>query len=379
MTELSPPLLKDSLDRDRMHGIARRMAALCPDFATDRFIAHVTDGLDQHGIMQRVRRIATGLHAALPGDFENNVRLLLAFAPEAGHPFVAIALSDYVALHGADRFEQSMAALKQLTRYGSSEFAIRPFLDRDLHRTLAVMEIWARDPDEHVRRLASEGCRPRLPWSFRLKALTADPAPVATILATLKADPSPYVRKSVANHLNDIAKDHPGWVLNLLAAWPRENPRTAWIVKHGLRTLIKQGDKRALTLIGAGAAPVIAVERFAVTPAAIVLGAPVAIEARLVSRADTSQRLVVDYAIHYVKKNGATSRKVFKFREIELEAGLGATLTTTQTVRDFTTRKHHAGRHRIELLVNGRTLAETAFDLALAAGAAATPVLTRND
>ncbi len=368
MTETSSPLLKHILDRERMHEIARCMAALCPDFAVDRFVTRATEGLDGLGIMQRVRRIATGLHTALPGDFEQNVRLLQAFAPDAGHPFVAIALSDYVALYGADRFEPSMAALKELTRYGSSEFAVRPFLDRDLHRTLAVMAQWAHDPDAHVRRLASEGCRPRLPWSFQIKALIADPAPVAAILDTLKADPSLYVRKSVANHLNDIAKDHPGWVLDLVAAWPRNDPRTAWIVRHGLRTLIKQGNNRALTLIGAGAAPVVNVERFIVTPTAIVLGAPITIEARLMSRADTAQRLVVDYAIHYVKKSGATSRKVFKFKEVELEAGGNADLTISQTVRDFTTRKHHAGRHRIELLVNGRSLAETDFDLALAAG-----------
>ncbi|MVA95958.1 DNA alkylation repair protein [Nitratireductor sp. CAU 1489] len=368
MTEPSPPLLKDILDRERMHGIAQRMAALCPDFAADSFIAHVTDGLDALGIMQRVRRIATSLHAALPGGFEENVRLLQAFAPDAGHPFVAIALSDYVALHGADRFESSVTALKELTRYGSSEYAVRPFLDRDLHRTLAVMAQWAHDPNEHVRRLASEGCRPRLPWSFQIKALIADPAPVAAILDTLKADPSLYVRKSVANHLNDIAKDHPDWVLDLLQTWPRDDPRTAWIVRHGLRTLIKQGNNRALALIGAGAAPVVDVERFAVTPAAIVLGAPVTIEARLVSRADTGQRLVVDYAIHYVKKSGATSRKVFKLKQVELAPGDRAEMAAVRMVRDFTTRKHHAGRHRVELLVNGRSLAETVFDLALTAG-----------
>lgn len=359
------PLLKEIFNRERLRHIAAETAAVCPDFDKDHFLILATDNLDALGIMQRLRQVATSLHQTLSGGFPENVEVLHALAPRIGHGFASIALPEYVALYGEAHFDLSMEALRFLTRFGSSEFAIRPFLARDLERTLAVMETWAHDDNEHVRRLASEGCRPRLPWSFQIKELVADPSPVANILQALKSDPSLYVRKSVANHLNDITKDSPGWVLERLEAWPIDDARTAWIVKHALRTLIKKGDPRALALIGAGGKAEVKVDDFAVAPAAITLGQRIRMDARLVSTSDEPQRLVVDYAVHYVKKGGSPSRKVFKLKTVDLAPGAACDLTVGQTIRDFTTRKHYSGRHRVELMVNGETLAEGSFDLAI--------------
>lgn len=198
-----------------------------------------------------------------------------------------------------------MQALAFFTTFGSAEFAIREFLRRDPQRTLAVMETWSRDDNEHLRRLASEGSRPRLPWSFHLDALIADPTLAAPILENLKADSSPYVRKSVANHLNDITKDHPGWVLDRIESWSLESRQTAWIAKHSLRTLIKKGDRRALGVIGAGAKAQVLVKEFSVHPRKIVLGEKLTLSLTMESTASKSQRLVVDYVVHYVKKSGA--------------------------------------------------------------------------
>lgn len=326
-------------------------------------MVRASENLDALGIMQRMRQVAVGLHAALPGDFAANIKALEALAPRLGHSFVAISLAEYVALYGLDDFDISMKALRFFTRFGSAEFAVRPFLLRDLKRTLAVMEEWAGDENEHVRRLASEGCRPRLPWAARIPSLIKDPSPVTPILERLKSDPSLYVRKSVANHLNDIAKDHPDWVLDRLSGWPLDDERTAWIAKHALRTLIKKGDSRALALMGAGGKPQLRVETMAVTPQKIALGERVSLAARLVSTADETQRLVVDYAVHYVKKNGAANRKVFKLKVLDLAPGGAANLSISQTVKDFTTRKHFAGHHRVELLANGETVAESGFNL----------------
>lgn len=359
------PLLKEIFNRERLQHIAAQTAAVCPGFDTGPFLVLATENLDALGIMQRLRQVATSLHQTLPGGFAENVEVLYALAPRIDHGFASIALPEYVALYGEAHFDLSMDALRFLTRFGSSEFAVRPFLGRELQRTLAVMEGWARDDNEHVRRLASEGCRPRLPWSFQIRELIADPAPVGSILETLKSDPSPYVRKSVANHLNDITKDNPDWVLEKLERWPMEDGHTAWIVKHALRTMIKKGEPRALTLIGAGGKPAVRVDAFAVAPASISLGQRVRIDARLVSASEEQQRLVVDYAVHYVKKSGSPSRKVFKLRTIDLAPGAACELTAGQTVRDFTTRKHYAGHHRIELMVNGDILAEGGFDLAV--------------
>ena len=357
------PALKEIFDRERMRHIAAETKAVWPGFDARRFMALATKKLDELGIMERMRLVASSLHETLPGGFQRNIEILKDLAPRIGHSFVAISLSEYVALNGRHDFAASMDALRYFTRFGSAEYAIRPFLLHDLHATLDVMRGWTADDDEHVRRLASEGCRPRLPWSFQIKALIADPSPVAPILDALRADPAIYVRKSVANHLNHITKDHPDWVLARVGTWSTADARTEWIVRHALRTLIKKGDARALSRVGASGKADVGIDSFAVEPADVRLGERIRIAARLSSTAQDEQRLVIDYAIHYVRQRGTASRKVFKLKEVTLAAGASVDLSISQVVRDFTTRKHHPGHHRIELLVNGAAIAETGFDL----------------
>jgi hypothetical protein len=190
----------------------------------------------------------------------------------------------------------------------------------------------------------------------------------AGILEALRADPSLYVRKSVANHLNDIAKDRPDWVMDRLAQWPKDDPHTIWIIRHALRTLIKQGQPRALALIGAGHGAAVEIGKFSVSPAVVTLGETLSMTAELVSTAGETQRLVVDYRLHYARAGGKTVAKVFKWKTFDLPAGEAATLRIRQTMRDFSTRRHHPGRHDIELIVNGRTMARTGFDLVGEAG-----------
>ncbi len=366
MTETTPdaaPLLKEIFNRARLEHFANETAAIHPGFDDERFLKLASDGLDGLSIMQRLRQIAVSFHATLPGPYERNIEILWALAPRINHGFASITLPEYVALYGHDDFDLSMRALAYFTRFGSSEFAIRHFLQKEQARTLKVMETWSRDDNEHVRRLASEGCRPRLPWSFQLKPLIADPSPVAKILENLRSDPALYVRKSVANHLNDITKDHPDWVLQKIAGWDQTNAHSAWIIRQALRTLIKKGDARALHVLGAGHKAEVTVEKFSVTPAALKLGGAVKISAQLTSTATTPQKLVVDYAVHYVKKAGGTSKKVFKWKEITLDTGADIELSISRAIRDFTTRVHYPGRHLVELIVNGEVLAEGAFEI----------------
>lgn len=359
------PLLKEIFNRDRLRHFARETPAIYPGFDGERFLSLASEGLDNLSIMQRMRQIAVAYHAVLPASYDQAIEILWALAPRINHGFASMVLPEYVALYGQDDFERSMAALAYFTQFGSSEFAVRHFLQRDLARTLAVMRGWSLDDNDHVRRLASEGCRPRLPWSFQLRELIADPSPVAEILETLKSDPSLYVRKSVANHLNDITKDHPDWVLAKVGEWDLDNPRTAWIAKHALRTLIKKGDSRALDLFGAGHKAEVTVEAFLVEPASLKLGGAVRITSRLMSTAAGPQKLIVDYAVHYVKKDGGASRKVFKWKELTIAPGAGVELAIGRAVRDFTTRVHYAGRHAVDLIVNGEVLASGAFDLSV--------------
>lgn len=363
MAEDAAPALKEMFNEVRFRRMAEDVAAVHAGFDSKKFLALTLPGLEPLNLLQRMRHMTMALHATLPSDYVKALKVLEKVAGRTERGFTSLVLPDFVSVYGLDHFEASMEALKFFTPLGSSEFGIRPFLKKDLKRTLKVMTGWAKDPDEHVRRLASEGCRPRLPWSFRLDAVVRDPSLTLPILERLKADSSLYVRKSVANHLNDITKDHPDWVLERIGEWPLEHEHTAWIVKRALRTLIKRGDRRALAVIGAGEQAEVEVVDFDLTPAQVKLGGRITMSLHLRSKAQSSQRLVIDYAIHYVKKSGGTSAKVFKWKECTLEPGGSLTLTKSQRLVDFTTRVHHAGRHAVEVMVNGEVLGKVAFDL----------------
>ena len=354
--------MKHWFDETFYRRTAKQLAALHPRFDARRFVAHALDGLEERELMARLQRTAEAFHHALPLSLDEQLIVLRAHAAQIGHGFIAIWPCAHVAAHGLEQASVALPALRDLTRHGSAEFAIRPFLVRDLPGTLAVMREWAKSDDEHIRRLASEGSRPRLPWGLRLQALVSDPSPTLPLLSALRADPSLYVRKSVANHLNDIAKDNPDVVLDLVESWDRADARTAWIVKHGLRTLIKRGHPRALTLFGAGAAAK-ADASVSICPARIRLGDTIEITATLVSTGRHAQDLIVDYVVHYARASGRSSEKVFKWTVVTLEPGMKATLIKRQTIRDFSTRKHHPGRHLVELQINGRRVAESAFTL----------------
>ncbi len=356
--------LKDMFDPALYRALASELSSLSPSFNSDIFLSHTLTGLASRELMPRMRRTTEAVALALPLPYADQLAVLRALAPRISSGFVAIFLADFVAQHGLDDFNTSLDALRFFTRFGSSEFAIRPFIERDQPRTLALLLNWAASDDEHVRRLASEGSRPRLPWGRRLTALVADPSPTFPILEILRTDPSLYVRKSVANHLNDIAKDHPETALNLVSTWDRSDARTAWIIRHALRTLIKRGHPRALALIGADTAAKLDVARFQAAPGKLVLGDTLTLTATLTSRAAKSQRLVIDYVLHYAR-SGKTSQKVFKWKTLDLTPRTTVTLTKHQVIRDFSTRRHHAGGHKIEIQINGRRLAETAFTLSL--------------
>ena len=193
--------------------------------------------------------------------------------------------------------------------------------------------------------------------------MQADPQLAAGILDRLKADESLYVRKSVANHLNDVTKVHPEWVLDTIEGWSLENKHTAWIAKHALRSLIKQGDVRALTVIGAGAKAEVELLDVQVEPAVVRLGEAITLSFTVKSMVAHEQRLVIDYAIEYVKANGGVSRKVFKLKTLAL-AGFGTDVVRrNQVIKDFTTRKHFAGRHGVQVMVNGEVLGSAAFEV----------------
>jgi 3-methyladenine DNA glycosylase AlkC len=357
------PALKEIFNLARLAHIADETCAVYPAFDRKAFLAQASRGLDGLSVMQRLNRVSQSLHAGLPQDYPAALAILYQLAPRLNSAFVSMILPEYVALYGQDDFQRSMEALKFFTVFGSSEFAVRHFLRKDFDQAIEVMHGWSLDENPHVRRLASEGCRPRLPWSFRLENLMLDPSPVLDILDNLKADDSLYVRKSVANHFNDITKDNPEWVLDQLEGWSLNNPHSAWIARHALRSLIKKGDPRALTLMGAGEKAQVTLTDLSVSPATIRLGDRITLSFTLTSTLDKPQRLIIDYAIHYVKKSAGTSAKVFKLKTLELATGQSVSISREQQVRNFTTRVHYAGCHAVDLLINGECLGSSAFDL----------------
>lgn len=358
----SAPQLKEWFDEARHRAIARELAGISAKFKEDIFLRTVLEGLEARSLMQRVHQCAVAVDAALPGSFQQKVAVLRKLAPRLGHAFVSIFLCDFVATFGRDEFDFSMEALSFFTTFGSAEFAVRPFIAADQERALKIMRQWAAHADEHVRRLASEGSRPRLPWGMRLTSLVRDPAPTLPILETLKEDEALYVRKSVANHLNDITKDHPDFVLDLLEGWDLKRPHLRWIAKHACRTLIKRGHPRALHLFGFGKAADVTAS-LNMTPSRLALGERLTLAATIISTAGQPQRLVIDYVIHYVKAGGSLFEKVFKWTEVDLAPHATLKLAKSQVIRDFTTRRHHPGAHRVDLQINGQRVALSQFVL----------------
>jgi len=355
--------LKELFNRAYFECLANELEAVHPPLKRAAFLKAVQHGNEPRELNARMRHTAITLRSHLPADYRKAVHVLKDLALRMPKGYTALLYPDFVGVHGLDDPAFSLDALRYFTGFGSSEFAVREFFRRDVRGTLKVMRSWAEDDDEHVRRLASEGSRPRLPWSFRLEAVLKDPALTTPILERLCADDALYVRKSVANHLNDFSKDHPKYMVELLARWDRKHPYTAWIARHASRTLIKAGDPAALALFAFDTKVKVRVDDLAVSPKRLKLGDRLAFSFTVVSEAARAQHLAIDYAIHYRKANGGTSRKVFKLKEVELPAKGALSLNKSQRVVDFSTRKHYQGEHVVEVLVNGRVLAEAAFRL----------------
>jgi 3-methyladenine DNA glycosylase AlkC len=356
--------LKELFNRSYFERLAQETRAVLPRFDHNAFLRDVLLGNEDRQLNARMRHASTTLRSYLPADVPKAVEVLKDLAPRMPRGYTAIIYPDFVAQYGLEDPTLSLEALKYFTPFGTSEFAVREFLRRDMKGTLRVMSGWAEDDNEHVRRLASEGSRPRLPWSFRLGAAVQDPTLTAPILHLLRQDASLYVRKSVANHLNDVSKDHPEYVVGLLRKWDRENPHTAWIAKHASRTLIKAGNASALALFSFGHAVAAQIRDFTLTPNQLRLGETLCVSFTVVSQATKAQLLAIDYAIHYVKADGRTTKKVFKLKEIKLGAGAATALTKKQRIVDFSTRKHYPGEHALELVVNGNVMARSVFQLA---------------
>ncbi|MGH8436765.1 MAG: DNA alkylation repair protein, partial [Pseudomonas sp.] len=279
-------------------------------------------------------------------------------------PFLYLPHVCYVMEYGVDHLETSLDLQYELTKRFSAEYSIRVFLDRYPQETLARLREWAHDPDVHVRRLVSEGTRPRLPWAPRLRAFQKDPSPVLELLELLKDDPELYVRRSVANNLNDIGKDQPEVLFQTCRRWLIDaSEDRQWLIKHALRSAVKRGESGALQVLGYGAAPQVSVKQVSIKPKRAEIGGKVELSFTVVNTARRKQSLLVDYSVFFVKADTSTSPKVFKLTTLELAAGESAVLSSRIGLRQMTTRKHYPGTHRVEIIVNGVAFPAGSFSL----------------
>jgi 3-methyladenine DNA glycosylase AlkC len=366
--------LKNSYGPEIPRKIAAMIAAVDTTFPTEAFLSDVLTGYEVLELMPRARHIARTLRRHLPADYPKAMEVLMASlgpkpASNPGEsagmaPFLYLPHTFFVAEYGLDDFEVSMQAQYELTQRFTAEFSIRAFLIRHPEKTLARFKTWASDENVHVRRLVSEGTRPRLPWAQRLPAFQKDPRPVLQLLELLKDDSELYVRRSVANNLNDIGKDNPDILLDTAKNWLEDaTPERGWIVRHALRSLVKSGNQGALQVLGFENTHTATVRNATIAPAAPVWASAVNIRFEVVNEGETPQRVLLDLRVHYMKANGRQNPKVFKLKTLDLAPGESVRIEKKLSLQELTTRKHYPGIHKVEALINGHAISVGEFEL----------------
>jgi len=364
-----PALLKHQLAEPEVAKLAQLLVMADSSIDADLFQKQASTGLEQLELKQRVQHIITILHQHLPSDFERAAKVLFKVSElwqqntaAIWGSFTAWPLVDYVAEAGLQQPKLALTLLKTLTPLFSAEFAIRVFIETHFELTYKTILEWAEDENEHVRRLASEGMRPRLPWGKRLTGFCVDPTPIFAVLDKLKDDGSLYVRKSVANNLNDISKDNPALVIEHCQHWWSDaTERRKWIIRHGLRSLVKAGKPEVFPLLGYTEYPKIAIKQFKLNTQHIKLGENISLSLELLSQ--QQQKIVIDYQILFRKANGQLSAKVFKWKNLDCGEGEVLSLNKLHSFKEISTRRYYSGMHKLALLVNGTVIETLDFEL----------------
>jgi len=340
-----------------------------PGFDKTKFITLInSDGFEDKELKARMRHTAVVLHHFMPQDFGKAVTALQTIIENSrkanfGEDSLAgMFLPDYIEVYGLDHYDDAIKALEYVTQFTSCEFAVRPFLIKYPEKMMQQMLAWSLHDSYKVRRFASEGARPRLPWAMAIPHLKKDPSAVLPILENLKNDPSDFVRRSVANNINDIAKDHPDVVLAIAKKWKGFSKDTDAIVKHGSRTLLKQGHPEILKLYGLDATH-INHSGFEVLTPVVKLGDSVEFTFSIENKDIQPQTVRLEYGLYYMKAKGHLARKVFKISEKIYQPGDKATIIRKQSFKAITTRVFHVGEHKVSLIINGEEKELATFEL----------------
>lgn len=352
--------LKNVYNENFFEEFTSALIEVIPEFDKDQFLNAIYDKeWEDRELKQRMYHISSVLHDHLPSDFEKATALLKELVrnlktEEEQTSFEYMFLPDYIEKHGLDDYAISVDAFEVITQFTSCEFAVRPFLIKYPNKMVKQMFLWSKHKESTVRRLASEGCRSRLPWAMALPSFKKDTKPIIPILENLKNDPSEFVRRSVANNLNDIAKDNPAVVVSIAKSWHGKTMETDALVKHACRTLLKDGNSEMMELFGFGSLKEVEIKHFSISTPAVKIGGDLSFSFQLLNKSKSEAKIRLEYGLYYQKANGTLSRKVFKISEKNYAANSMTSIDRNQPFKRITTRTYHKGVHRLSLIINGR-------------------------
>ena len=363
-------LIKDIYNKPFYEALAASLEKVVPNFQSKKFMkAILNDAFYNMEWKERVQHTTKVLHHFMPSNFAASAKLMEDIVEQlradgfGEQGLVFMFLPDYIATYGLEDYESSVKALEFLTQFISAEFAVRPFLLKYGDRLMADMLRMSIHKNHHVRRFASEGSRPRLPWGAAIPALKKDPTLILPILENLKNDPSEYVRRSVANNLNDITKDNPDVVIGIAKKWKGLGKETDAIIKHACRSLLKSGHPEILSFYGLDANH-ISVKNFKIETPKINIGGEVEFSFTIKNEDKIERYIRLEYTVYYLKNNGNLAGKVFKISEKSYPAGAEVTIKRRQSFKLITTKTFYKGHHKLAIMVNGKETAIGDFELA---------------
>jgi 3-methyladenine DNA glycosylase AlkC len=363
-------------------GFTKALKCIINDFDERKFLSQIMDDeWENKELLQREMHISTTLKNFLPQDYKNATAKILELISHIKDTPYWLSLkqlkdtqyslsleygflSGFVGQYGLDDFETSVKAIEEITQFTSCEGAVRPFIIKYPNEMMQQMLAWSKHQNPWVRRLSSEGCRPRLPWTMALQKLKNNPAPIIPILENLKNDPSVFVRMSVANNLNDIAKDNPKTVIALAKKWQGQSINTDWIIKHGCRSLLKQGIPEVMEIVGFGSGVKnISIQDFQISTPEVKIGKFLGFSFKLLNNNNKKTKIRLEYGLYYQKANGTLSKKVCKISEKDYSENSVTNITRKHSFKVVTTRVFHPGLHQVSIIINGNEFEKYNFEL----------------
>ncbi|MDR2010844.1 MAG: DNA alkylation repair protein [Bacteroidales bacterium] len=357
-------LLKDLYSKSFYENLSNTLIEIYPEFNKPEFIKDIySAGFEAKELKERMRHTTIVIHKYMPSSYKETVELLFTLInklsesePDSANDRLAYSfLPDYIEVYGIDDYDTSVKAMEFITKFVSCEFAVRPFILKYKEKMIDQMIKWSKHEDPHVRRLASEGSRPRLPWAIALQFLKKDPSPIFPILENLKEDKHDFVRRSVANNINDISKDNPQIAIHIAKRWIGNSKDTDRLIKHACRTLLKQGNSDILKLYGLDDLN-INVNNLTIKNKNIYINDNLSFSFEVENNKDQDQILRIEYGLYYMKSNGLQSRKVFKISERTFKPFEKAVINRKHPFKIITTRKFYTGEHKISVIINGKEL-----------------------